>query len=97
MRIKLDYTYEGFVPHENTLKFCLYLSPEGELSFGLARSEYNTELNVWQWNKEIGKGFHNIPPFAYMSVEGEVDDVLEQLKKAGYAVLGLQEKTDGAK
>lgn len=87
MQIKLNYTFEGYVPPRNELHFCLYLSPEGQLSFGIARSERNIETNKWEWNKEFGDAFNGAPPFAYMTVEGSVDTVIQQLKREGYTVL----------
>lgn len=88
MQIRLTYTYEGFVPEYPSIHICLYLSLEGNLSFGIARSEFNIEENKWQWNKELGETHKGIPPFAYMEVEGDVESILTQLKKDGYAILG---------
>lgn len=88
MQIKLIYTYEGFVPKEPSIHVCLYLSLEGNLSFGITRSEYNIEEERWEWNKELGATHKGIPPFAYLEVEGDINTILDQLKREGYAVLG---------
>lgn len=90
MKIKLNYTYAGFVPTTPELHICLYLSPLGELSFGVARSEFNIEEGKWQWNPELGQAFGNAPPMAYLTVEGKVDAVLAQLERDGYAVMGVE-------
>lgn len=93
MKIRLNYTYGGFVPAKPELHICLYLGPLGELSFGVARSEYNMEEEKWQWNAELGQAFGNAPPMAYLTVEGSVDKVLEQLERDGYVVMGMEARS----
>jgi hypothetical protein len=93
MKIRLDYTYGGFVPPSPQLHICLYLSPLGDLTFGVARSEYNMEEEKWQWNAELGQAFGNAPPLAYLTVAGSVEDVLKQLERDGYVVMGMEKNT----
>lgn len=93
MKIKLNYTYAGFVPPSPQLHICLYLSPLGDLSFGVARSEYNIEEGKWQWNAELGQAFGDAPPMAYLTVEGDVNAVLAQLDRDGYAIMGMEKNT----
>jgi hypothetical protein len=90
VRIKLNYTYGGFVPPSPQLHICLYLSPLGDLTFGVARSEYSLEEEKWQWNPELGQAFGNAPPMAYLTVEGDVEEVLKQLERDGYAVMAAE-------
>lgn len=83
MRVRLNYTYSGFVPKKKGLYFCIYLDPSGNPTFGLARAEWNIITEAWEWNNELGKPFGGSPPFAYLEATGDPTTLVAELQKNG--------------
>lgn len=91
MQLQLTYCYDGSVPEVKGLYICIYIDPSGKPSLGLARAEYDIELNSYVWNAELAEVFGASPPLAYMEVKGNASALVAILEEKLVVNMGLLE------